>query len=66
MICLHPCDECIHIHEKLVDGWKPACDAFPEGIPDSVYEINVTKLKECNNGIKYELNPKYKKWHKNE
>lgn len=55
MICLdYGCDECIHKRENI-DGWKCACDAFPEGIPnDIILKTDVRKLKECNNGIKYE------------
>ena len=55
MICVdYPCDKCIHQRENI-DGWECACDAFPMGIPDEYYfEIDVTKLDECNNGIKFE------------
>lgn len=53
MQCFHPCDECIHIRKTLKDGWIPCCDAFPDGIPDEVWNKNVTKLKECKNGFKY-------------
>lgn len=54
MICVnYPCDRCIHKREKI-DGWKCACDAFPGGIPlEYVFDIDVTKLPECNNGIGY-------------
>lgn len=55
MICVnYPCDRCIH-KRKLIDGWKYACDAFPDGIPsDYIFKFDVTKLPECNNGIGYE------------
>ena len=55
MICVdYPCDRCIHKRPK-VDGWKAACDAFPDGIPSEIaFHTDVTKLPECNNGIGYE------------
>ena len=53
MICVgYPCDNCIHQREKI-DGWKCACDAFPDGTPFEIYKKNVEELKECNNGIGY-------------
>ena len=56
MICdEYPCDQCIHMRKDLLDGWNPACDAYPNGIPSHVIlQTDVTKLKECRNGIKYE------------
>ena len=59
MICVdYPCGKCIHQRENI-DGWECACDAFPMGIPDKYYfDIDVTKLKECNNGIKFEAKQK--------
>ena len=55
MICIdHPCDSCIHQRENI-DGWKCACDAFPDGIPvDYMLKSDPSKQKECNNGIGYE------------
>ena len=55
MICIdHPCDSCIHQRENI-DGWKCACDAFPDGIPvDYMLKSDPSKRKECNNGIGYE------------
>lgn len=54
MICIdYPCDSCIHQRENI-DGWKCACDAFPDGTPDWIYRTNIRNLKECNNGIGYE------------
>lgn len=55
MICVnYPCMNCIHIRPNI-DGWKCACDAFPDGIPDKyLFFEDVTKLSECNNGIGYE------------
>ena len=50
----YSCDNCIH-KRKNIDGWKCACDAFPEGIPnDIILRTDVTKLEECNDGIKFE------------
>lgn len=55
MICVDcACDSCIHQRENI-DGWKCACDAFPEGISKKfLFEIDPRKIKECNNGIGYE------------
>lgn len=55
MICVnYACDSCIHQRENI-DGWKCACDAFPEGIPGEwITKKNPRKYKECNNGIGYE------------
>lgn len=54
MICVdYPCDKCIH-QRPNIDGWKCACDAFPEGIPYEVITGRPDELKECNNGIKFE------------
>ena len=57
MICIgYTCDKCKHEYNQLFDGWKPACDAFPDGIPGDLYfEIEPTDKKECNNGIGFEL-----------
>lgn len=53
-----PCDHCKHIRPNL-DGWKMNCDAFPEGLPKRfMLDNDVTKLKECNNGIGYEQKDK--------
>ena len=49
-----PCDQCAHKRENI-DGWKCACDAFPDGIPiDLMFKSDPSKLSECNNGIGYE------------
>ena len=55
MICVdYPCDNCIHKRANI-DGWKCACDAYPEGIPTEVIlYTDVSKTKECNNNIGYE------------
>lgn len=48
------CDQCAHQRENI-DGWKCACDAFPDGIPiDLMFKSDPSKLSECNNGIGYE------------
>ena len=50
----YPCDNCKHQRENI-DGWKCACDAFPEGIPGRFFrDVDPSKLPECNNGIKFE------------
>ena len=49
-----PCERCKHIR-PLVDGWNMSCDAFPNGFPRYfLRDYDVTKLKECANGIKFE------------
>lgn len=55
MICVgYLCDKCRHQRENI-DGWKCACDAFPDGIPtDYIMTIKEENAKECNNGIGYE------------
>ena len=50
----HPCQNCMHFKSKI-NGLQCACEAFPEGIPPRhMMQKDVTKLKECNNNIKYE------------
>lgn len=60
MICIdYPCQNCAHFLGKI-NSWQCGCDAFPDGIPSEIIvKTDVKKLKECNNGIKYE--PKDKK-----
>jgi len=48
------CDSCKHEHDELIDGWNVSCEAFPNGMPKGWPSLDVTKLKECANGIKYE------------
>jgi hypothetical protein len=49
------CDNCAHCHSVLADGWKPACDAFPHGIPAELYlHTDPAELPECANGIRFE------------
>ena len=45
---------CKHQRDKLLDGWIPCCDAFPEGIPLDFKFGKVKEMKECNNGIGFE------------
>ena len=60
MIYFYDCDVCKHIHEKNIDGWRPCCDAFPEGWPKKGPPVGgVKKLKECNNGYHYEYDEKW-------
>lgn len=56
MICVdYPCDKCIHKRPNI-DGWKCACDAFPEGIPNEIIlKTDPRKMDECNNGLGYSL-----------
>jgi hypothetical protein len=49
------CDNCVHCHSDLVDGWKPACDAFPDGTPAEYrLYIDPAELPECADGIGFE------------
>ena len=43
MICISDCFECKHQRDKLLDGWIPCCDAFPDGIP---LDFKFGKVKE--------------------
>lgn len=54
MVCVTDCIYCKHQREELLDGWRPCCDAFPEGIPMDFNYSKVKDLKECNNGIGFE------------
>ena len=54
MICISDCFECKHQRDELLDGWRPCCDAFPNGIPMDFDYSMVKKTKECNNGIGFE------------
>lgn len=62
MICVgYPCDNCKNKGDGLIDGWKPWCKAYPDGIP---YEVALYKknddFSECNNGYYYD--PIKEKW----
>ena len=55
MICLdYSCDKCKNRLPGLVDGWEPACTAYPDGIPSAYFCRVEPKPKICNNGIGYE------------
>ena len=62
MICVDcSCDKWVHKRLKI-DGWKCACDAFPEGIPTEwILEKDPREYKEYNNGIGYEKKPEESK-----
>ncbi len=48
------CDACDRVHKKLIDGWLPACDAFPNGWPLG-WTKKENKLDDpCNNGIGFQ------------
>ena len=55
------CDLCKHQRENI-DGWRCACDAFPEGIPrELLFTSKKTKdMVDCNNGIGFEIKEEYK------
>lgn len=57
---LDRCGWCIHIREKI-DGWKSACDAFPEGIDFNVCDI---PGRDCNNGVHFEVKPEKSEMYK--
>lgn len=48
--CCKHCYPCSSVSDPL------KCKAFPEGIPKEYIwgPVDVQKLKECNNGVKYE------------
>ncbi len=50
------CPSCIHCKDNDDISTPLCCDAFPDGIPkDYLFgPVQVTDLKECNNGYKYE------------
>ena len=51
----HPCTRCINSFDIEGDYGSSRCKAFPEGIPyEFLWKKDVTKLKECNNGYKFE------------
>lgn len=54
MVCVFDdCSRCVHLR-PLIDGWKYACDAFPNGHPYDFPIGKASELEECNNGIKFE------------
>lgn len=50
MVCIALCDYCKH-YTEMIDGWKPACEAYPDGIKKDFYGSH----KECANGIAFEM-----------
>lgn len=54
MIVIPCCDQCIHLRKEKIDGYKVACDAFPNGIPGEHLKKDIEHLKECNNSIGFE------------
>ena len=41
--------------KSKTNKYRPTCDAFPDEIPYEYFmEIDVTKIEECNNGMKFE------------
>ena len=49
------CDKCKHQTE--LKGYIPTCKAFPEGIPNTIYDRPLNSIEECANGYKYEPDP---------
>ena len=60
MICIdYLCDKCRHQRENI-DGWKCACDAISDGIPNErLFYATVEDSTECSNGIEYEEKAEY-------
>lgn len=56
MIYISDCCECKHQRDELLDGWRPCCDAFPDGIPLDFKFGKAKEMKECNNNIGFEEN----------
>lgn len=54
MICISDCSKCKHQRKDLLDGWRPCCDSFPNGIPLDFKFGKVKEMKKCNNGIGFE------------
>ena len=54
MICISDCSKCKHQRKDLLDGWRPCCDAFPNGIPLDFKFGKVKEMKKCYNGIGFE------------
>lgn len=48
-----PCDLCRN-RIGMIDGWKPNCKAFPDGILTRLLDVDVRDLPECANGYKWE------------
>lgn len=49
------CANCKYLREKLKNGWKVCCDAYPDGIPSKVLlHTEREDLKDCGNGFRYD------------
>lgn len=49
------CDNCIHKHKELLEGWLVSCDAFPEGgIPYEIYHRKEYKCI-CSETVSFEM-----------
>lgn len=55
-ISLDRCGFCVHIREKI-DGWKSACDAYPQGIDFDACDV---LCRDCGNGVHFEVRPEEK------
>lgn len=53
MVPITYCGRCENILDYKIDGYIPACKAFPEGIPRYLLKEDVRNIEECNNGFKY-------------
>lgn len=58
MVKLDICAWCRH-YNGLLDGWLPACKAFPNGFP-SPKIFDPKAGVECNEGVCFEVNEKVK------
>ena len=50
MVSIDKCSFCKNRKENK--GFRMTCSAYPDGIPFNIPDV--TQLKECNNGFKYE------------
>lgn len=54
MVVGFACQNCKYLYKKLKKGWKVCCEAYPDGIPNSVLlHIERENLKDCGKGFKY-------------
>ena len=44
------CDACARMRNGLIDGWLPACEAFPDGIPGDFMLSNDARVV-CGNEV---------------
>ena len=54
MLYISDCAFCKHNTGKLIDGWRPTCEAYPEGFPENMDNCNMHIKNKCNNGIGFE------------